>query len=221
MIESRSDIRTVMRRKRRPRPRPPRHGTAAGMTIIELLLAMSATALIALAIASMLFATSSGSDNDRDLRELAVRQKLLINRVTAAIRTSRQVLAEGDDYLVLWTADTTGEGEPNLSEIRLIELDSGSDELRSYESPANPSPDTEYPLASTNFDNFGTGALPPVKGTADLPVETWGKSVTGWSITLDDADPQSASRVAFQFTLEDGQLSETAIGQASPRNISN
>lgn len=156
---------------------------------------------------------------DRDLRELAVRQKLLINRLTAAIRTSRQVLAEGDDYLVLWTADTTGEAEPNLSEIRLIERDSGTNELRSYESPANPSPDTEYPLASTNFDNFGTGALPPVKDTADLPAETWGKNVTAWSITLYDADPQSATRVAFQFTLENGDMSETFIGQAAPRRI--
>lgn len=46
----------VMRRKRRSLPSPPCGRQLRGMTMIELLLAMSATALIALAIASMLFA---------------------------------------------------------------------------------------------------------------------------------------------------------------------
>ena len=189
-----------------------------GLTFVELMMAMTATALIGLAIASMLFATTYGTEADKDLRSMVVKHKVLNARLSAAIRASKMVLAQGTDYLVLWMDDTTGEGEPNLSEIRLIHRDAATDELSSYLAPANPAPDTEYPIASTDFNDFGSATLPPIKGTANLPQSLWATGVTDWPVTLDDPTVQSARLVAYQITLQVGTLSDTSIGQSSLRN---
>ena len=101
-------------------------GPRKALTLIELLLGIAATALIGLAISSMLFATAYGTDSDKDLRGLIIKQKLAANRLTAAIRSSKMILAKGTDYIVLWMSDSTGEGEPNLSEMRRIQRDSGT-----------------------------------------------------------------------------------------------
>lgn len=183
-----------------------------GMTLLELLLAMAAVALIGMAIVSMLVAVSYGTSSSDELRTLAVRSKTLNNRIGAAVRGSKMILDQGDDYLILWTRDLNEDGEPSLLEIRRLQRDDPDSELINYE--ADPSAtDTAYALTD-DFDAI-TSAL---MGDADFPAELWSTGVTGLDMTLNDAAPQLATLVAYQLTLNAEGLSETAINTVAIRS---
>jgi len=183
-----------------------------GLTLIELLLALAGTALVATAIASMLSAVSYGTTNSRDLRELAVKNKALSSRVTAAIRQSAMVLESGSDYLVLWVYDLDGDGTPSVLELQRINYDAAADTLTSYE-PDPAATDTEYDLA----DDFEaeTDAL---IAADDLLDELWATNVTAWNVTLDDGDAQAAELLSFRITLAAGDMTDIAIAAVKLRN---
>ncbi len=194
-------------------------------TLVEVMLTIGSTAMIGLGIAYMLAATSYGTDGDKELRSAVVKQHLITGRLNAAIRSSRMVLASGtsgsDEYMVIWMADTTDDDEPNLSEIRRIQRDDSSGELRSYRAPNGVTPDTQYPLGSTNFNNFGTSSLLPLMGSSDLPEQRWATGVTGLTVSLDNGNSQLATKVGYQVTIEDGDMSDSTVGLATLRNFTN
>lgn len=183
-----------------------------GMTLVELLLAMMGMAMVGAAVAAMMEAVSIGTSNRTDVRGLVVKEKVVSNRVGAAIRSSGMVLAEGDDYLVLWHGDLDHNEQPNLSEIQRLERDATSKELRSYQN-ASASPDTLY-ILSDDF-NALTNAI---KGTANFPKTLWASGVSAWDITLNDVTAQAASLVSYRMTFDGVKLSDTAAGVAALRN---
>ena len=77
----------------------------AAMTLVELLLAVAGIAIIGAALTAMLVATTYATTDRLDVRAVVVKQKVLAARITAAIRGSRMVLAQGSEYLVLWMED--------------------------------------------------------------------------------------------------------------------
>jgi hypothetical protein len=182
------------------------------MTLMELLLALAATAFIGAAIAAMFVAVAYGSSSSDELRTLAVRSKAINNRLGAAIRGSKLILDQGDDYLVLWTRDLNEDDQPSLLEIRRIERDDATDELINYQ--ADPSAtDVAYDLAD-DFDAITTALI----GDPDFPDELWARSVTAWQMTLNGADPQSSTLIAYRITLAADQMSETAINTVTLRS---
>ena len=183
------------------------------MTLIELLLALAGTAMVGVAIATMLVAVAYGTQSDKDLRTLVVKYKTVDGRVSASLRGSHMVLAQGSDYLVLWMFDTDGSAAPNLSEIRRIECANGV--LTSYKAPDNLDPlyDVAYALAD-DFDAI-TAAI---KGDATFPGEIWATDVTDWTIALNENDPQAATLVSYRLTFQAGILSDIAINAVALRN---
>ena len=175
-------------------------------------MALSATAVIGVAIASMLSATSYGTATSKDMRSLVARVKVVNARLGAALRGSRMVLAEGNDFLVLWTRDLDDNDVPSLLEIRRLDFDSTTGELSSYAAAAGAT-DVPYTLAD-DFQSI-TNAL---MGTADFPGELWAQNVGGWTIDLNDPDPQLARLVSYRLNLETGELSDTAINVVHLRN---
>lgn len=188
---------------------------AAGLSLAELILALAGMALVGAAVAVMINATAYGTDSRRDMRGVVVREKTMTSRVNAAIRSSKMVLAQGTDYVVLWMFDTTGDELPNLSEIRMIERKSVTSELYSYKAPANlaPAADTSYELTI----NFKT-TLDAIKGGSTFPGERWGSNVSTWGITLNNATAQSATLVSYRLTITASTISDTAIGASALRN---
>jgi type II secretory pathway pseudopilin PulG len=185
------------------------------MTLLEVMLAMAGVAMIGLAMSSFLFATVYATNTGKDMRVLIVKHKSVLARMSAAIRSSKMIVAQGNDYLVLWVADTDDSGTPHLAELRRIERDAATKTLRSYEAPDTlaPADNTEYDLASTNFDT----ATNAVKGTAKFPAETWTTEVAAGAITLDEASPQAARLVSYRFTVEANDMSEIIIGATALR----
>ncbi|MCG8507871.1 MAG: hypothetical protein MI741_01465 [Rhodospirillales bacterium] len=198
-----------MRRRNRPRYR---HRAAHGLTLVELLLAVSITSLVGIGIAMMLTAVTYGTDEEKSRRKLVVAGKAVSHRLSAELREARMILAEGDSYVVLWMRDLDDNDAPSLLEIQRIECDSSSDEIRCY-SPASGATDTAYTLA----DNFNT-ITNAIKGTADFPQAIWASDVTAWTIDLDTVDPQQASLVTYRLTVSSGQMSDTSVFAVALRN---
>lgn len=194
---------------------------SSAFTLVELILSAGITTLIGAAIASLFFAVSYGTASRNDMRALVPRQRTIVARLDASIRSSRMVLAIGSNFVVLWMADTRANSAPNLSELRRIEFDSTNKTVTSYKVtwPAGWSQamidaaDTQYTLG----DDFGviTAAL---KGNSYFPPETWSRSVSTWSLTANKSSVQTATMVSYQITTVSGQTTNTLIGAAALRS---
>ncbi|GAB4186090.1 MAG: hypothetical protein Kow00105_00550 [Phycisphaeraceae bacterium] len=191
-----------------------RHSTRyLGLTLVELLMALTVTALIGAAIASMLSAVTYGTSNTHDLRSLVAKNKTLSARITAAVRQSRQVLDAGNDYLVLWTEDLNGSDAPDLLELQRIERDSVNNTLTSYTPDPNAT-DVAYDLENDDFDTITTNLI----SSGDLVGERWGNDVAGFAVTPDQPDPLDATLISYQLTLTAGGMSDVSVNAVSLRD---
>lgn len=184
-----------------------------GLTLIELLLALLITSMVALAVASIVQAGVYGTSSRRDVRRLVVQAEELRTRLNDAIRQAQAVLAcgqavSGEKYIVLWTGDTntTGNDQVSLSELQLIEWTPGTQRLASYQVATAPNPDTTYPPA-TNFYN----AADQARDTGVLVGRVWAEHVSAFEITLDAKQPAQARMATWDLTLSNDQLSEPLV----------
>lgn len=175
-------------------PRRPR-----GVMLVEILLALAITGLVAAGVASLLAATASGTKDRQELRQKNVRADVLAHRIDIAIRSSSTLLARDSRTLVFWTADTKKNGVPNLSELRRIEYDNGGKQIVCYEAPPTlaDASNTAYDLATTNFLTTTAG----LRGTASFPGAVWGKNVRAWDSSPTTATP-TTRLIGYGFTIE-------------------
>lgn len=191
-----------------------------GLTLVELLLALAITALIAAAVSGMLVAVTYGSESDRDMRSAVVRNKVIQSRLSAAIRGAAMVLEMGSDHLVLWMGDADGNGMPNLAEIRYILRDGATQELRCHRpdfTGMTPEQIDAVNAAYTLNANF-QAATAGARSQSYFPAEVWTNQVTGWTVTADDADVQQAALVSFRLNLQNQAMSDLLVGAAALRN---
>lgn len=106
-----------------------------GFTLVELIVALIVTGIILSAVATLAFALNSVNDatDDTDRTQAHVRYATL--KISELIRYSRLVCFLGDEDIVLWSADTNGNNQINISELVYIEKGPNSDHLRIYEFP--------------------------------------------------------------------------------------
>lgn len=195
---------------------PPRRAGRAGLSLVELLIALAITSLITAAVAVMLLSVSTGSSNASQTRGLMVGHAAVAARLGSQIRASRMVLDAGETYLVLWAPGTSMSGAPSLSQLCRIEYDGAREELHCYKAPSDlpPGEDTQYDLSTTDF-NAVTKAL---RGTAAFPKHLWAANVAKWQVHLDSAQPRQARLVGYRLALTSEGVSETAAGAAALRN---
>ena len=193
----------------------------AGLTLIELILALGVTSLVAAGVAMVMFATARGTSSSQDVHGLVIKHKIIDSRLGGLVRSCQMVLATGSNYMVLWVFDTAGNGVPNRDEIRYIEFNSTTNEVWSYKTvwPSGWTQDqinaanTAYPLTTA----FGT-VIPALKGQATFIGERWATGVTGFSVTLNNAVAQSASLVNYTVTITQASGAEPVYGAAALRN---
>lgn len=191
------------------------------MTIAELLIALTITALVGTTATAMLFATVNATDERNDFRHVNVRTAVVKDRLADEIRASLAFLAVGANELVLWSSDGNENGAVNLDELVLIERDPGSNELRRYavDWPAGwdqatiDAANTAY-LPSADFSAAATLA----KGAGYFPAAVWSTEVTAMTVTLDAATPQPARLATITLTISAGDLSDESVVAAALRD---
>jgi type II secretory pathway pseudopilin PulG len=197
-----------------PRRRCRRRG---GIMLIEVLLALASTAVVATAVASLLFTVASASRDRQDLRRQNVRADVLAGRLDAVIRSSSMLLGYDDKCLVLWVSDSRANGKPDLSELCRIEWDPATRRLQSFRAPAD--------LADADNTTFGlatdfVAATQTLKGTAAFPGETWATGVTAWSSRPAAAAAQDARMISYSVTVSTATGTATMPACASLRGTS-
>lgn len=86
------------------------------MTLVELLMALSITTLIGVAVAGMTMAASDAqraTDAQNDSLQAA---RSSLGRLEQLIRQARLISGGGSDHLALWVGDTNGDGQINADE---------------------------------------------------------------------------------------------------------
>ncbi len=95
-----------------------------GVTLLELMLALSVTAMVGLGVASMLSMISSSTQDARDARSLLLRAHAGQIRLRSYLDSSLSLLQhDADQGLAVWLLDQRTIDEVNLSEIRVFWFD--------------------------------------------------------------------------------------------------
>jgi len=192
----------------------------AGLTLVELLIALTITGMIGVATAMMMVSVSYGTTSKQDMRGINQRVTTITHRLNAAVRGSKMVLEAGDDYLVLWTADTRVDEGPNLSEIRLIERDPGTHQLRSYTADFGAMTEAQIEANDTLYatsDDFAA-VTDSLKSGSMFPATKWGDHVTEWICDFTAANVQAASLLEYRLTVNVDGSTQTAVQSMALRN---
>lgn len=193
----------------------------AGLTLVEMMLAMAITALIVAAISAMLMAVAYGTSSRGDMRGLVMKQKLLAVRLDAAIRGSKQVLSLVDgEVIVLWLDDADGDENPSLGEVRRIEFDAATGNIKSYKMVYPDGWTTEQKAAvDWHFflDENANLITAAQRDTTYFQGEIWATSVTGLSLNCDPTNASEARMIAYRVALNAGDMTDTLIGAAAMR----
>lgn len=194
--------------------RPARRPRARGMTLAELILAIAGISVVAMAVVSMLFAVTSGSDEDKSVRSLAVEAKALSTRLNAAIRGSKRLLGESDTRLILWTRDADANGLVDLNEIRILDYATNTTRLSSSV-VADDTPPAKYDALATDF----AAVVADLNTAGSLDATPWSNRVVGFAHSTDSPDdPTSATVLSYRLTLTHHNLIETVVYAAALRN---
>lgn len=191
-----------------------------GMTLVELLLAMSITSIVALTAGGMLTAVSYGSAERTDIRSLVVRQELISHRLAAAIRASKQVLEYDNEQIVLWVTDANNDLTPQINEVRWIELEGEANTLSRYQ-VVFPELWTQEQVDTVNKD-YATGSSRAVQTnlvSAHVTGELWADHVSDWLITPGNSTVTQSTLVSYRVTITlPGKQSQTVVGAAALRS---
>jgi len=103
-----------------------------GLTLIELIMALAITAMVAAAIGAMASAVASGEMSRRDNRGTVVRTYAAKTRLSAYLARCLSVLEIGTGNAVVWLNDWRRGGTVHASEIRWLVFDSANKSIDVY-----------------------------------------------------------------------------------------
>lgn len=183
-----------------------------GLSLLELLLAITISAMVAGAIAGMLGAVTAGVGTRKDSREIMVLAHGAQCRLSAYLATSRCVLADDGSNLTLWLNDDRESDTVHASEIRwlIFDLSSGEIVVDYVAFPASWTPtacelaDREYSVGTdwstvhATYDGLGLLASKPLVD-----------HLTGVSIQRDQNSVAASRHIAFNLSFQGNNATVT------------
>lgn len=169
-----------------------------GLTLVELMLSIVVTSIVALAMTTIFTAVTNGTRTGDDQMQLRTRKIIIGERLATMIRGSKQVLATTDDTIVLWLGDSNQNSTPNLLEIARIHWDADNNQLSIAIAPADldEADNTEYALS----DDFNT-ITETLAGDPTFPTAIWSDRMESFSLTLDALTASEVRVIQLDITL--------------------
>lgn len=185
-----------------------------GFTLLEMLIALSITALIGMCIAIMINSMAAGTAGQQDGRRHLVRLQALESRLLSKFHPAACILEAGNGYVVYWTGDANINNAVELNELGMLELNTTTHTLQEYTTvfPGNfslsdiASANTQY-AASTSW----YAAAQTAKATSYFPASAVAHNMTGFKVTLDNATATAARLATFHLDLSDGQVTRSGM----------
>ena len=94
-----------------------------GLTLVEMMLALAITVMIAGAIASMMAAAAQGVGAKRDTRSVMIRASAAQTRLSGYLLPARCILAHQSGELVIWYRDERPGDTVHATEVRWLRFD--------------------------------------------------------------------------------------------------
>lgn len=197
----------MRRRVRGPGLRP---GARRALSLLELILAMTITMMVAAAIAGMLGAVAAGVGSRRDSRTVMVLANASESRLSAYIAPSRCILSASGTDLTLWLNDARAGETVHATEIRWLLFDAATGEIDvhfvhfpdSWTQTAKDLEDQEYP-ATTNWSTV----LAAYQAAGWTDSRTLVDRVAGVDVSIDNAAATDARHVEYALTFDADTLS--------------
>jgi len=193
----------------------------SAFTLVELVMAMSITAMTALAVAGATMTLSTAYSRSQDYYQNIQTARATMLRFHSAVCKARLIVAADNNTLVLWDGDTNGDGQINIAELLLIDYDKGTRELREYSvvypdemcESLKDTHNVHIPLSSVT----AVGAAGTVLGTPPYIQERLvATDVTDFTVATDSAPPL-AGMVKLQITVGQGTESITLRSASTMR----
>ena len=179
---------------------------SSAFTLVEMVMAMAITAVIATSVAMATMSLSTAQlDGDSYSQSIQASRSVLM-RVSANARKAGLITASGSDSVVFWAGDTNGNGLLNVSELTVIAYDAPSKEVREYV--------VAYPknLSQANINaNNPSMTLAAVDTTAEAKAailantykatRTLASGVTSFKITVDKPVTPISKMMTFEMTI--------------------
>jgi prepilin-type N-terminal cleavage/methylation domain-containing protein len=108
--------------------------TRNAFSLLELLMAVSLLAIIAIAVTSVSMALSGGMEHNRDYYHCLQSTRVGLLRIEDMVRHAALIADADDDILWVWCEDSNQDGKMNLSETALIRWESATRQLVEYRS---------------------------------------------------------------------------------------
>lgn len=176
-----------------------------GLSLVELMLSITITMMVAAAIAAMLGAVSSGVGARRDNRTTMVLANAAQARLSAYAAPARCVLDAGPGGVVLWLDDSRASGTVHATEVRWLLHDAANGCLDvfwvnfpdTWGQAAQDLEDREYPVAT---DWLAVLAAYQAKGL--VSGQTLVESLASMDVAMDQADPIDARHVLLTIEFD-------------------
>jgi prepilin-type N-terminal cleavage/methylation domain-containing protein len=101
-----------------------------GFTLVELLVALTVTAIVLSAVVTLAYAMSAANDSTDDTSEKQAHLRYTTLRITELVRHSKLICSTPGDDFAIWRADGNGDGQINLNELVYVQTGPGRDFLR-------------------------------------------------------------------------------------------
>ncbi len=176
------------------------------MTLVELLLAGTVSAITATAGATMIYAITSASAETRDDRTAKNQGRFALLRISKTIREARAIgdvgVFDGGKRMLLWLEDTNGDDVPNLYELGIIRYWPTLQEIRfrSLEPPGGVIPGIV--VSDALFQDVDTVA-PMFGETGNASVVVWAEGVESFDLSCFPNNPE-ARIVDVKFQIQAG-----------------
>lgn len=178
-----------------------------GLTLVELLLASAVTAMVAMAIASMMTSVSSVAQGGRENRSSLLRAHAVRESLRAYVEPSLapvQLSADASS-VALWLEDDVSPGFANLLELRLIRFDSAGQRILAERVAF---PEVWHAVLKQNSNSVITSAMNPIAmieafrsmGMTREVVLASGIDAVRWSVS-DEANLRNSARLRVEFDL--------------------
>jgi prepilin-type N-terminal cleavage/methylation domain-containing protein len=199
---------------------------ARGMTLMELLIGLAITAIIAGVLAILMNSTAVGTNSQQDGRRSLVKFQSIKAQLGDALANSRCILDVGSNYIVYWIGDQAGAPTPvnnavNLSELRMLEVDTTTGNLNLY-ATTWPTGFTNANIISADSEYASTttwhAAAETAKGGAYFLPTLVATNVTSMTTSLDASAATQAKMANVVITFTDSAGTKQVLATAALAN---
>lgn len=196
-----------------------------GFTVVELLIGIVITALVAMAISTMLTLVGETTARSRDSRAALMRSHLAQVRLRSYTEPALAVLDFDEDAgVAVWLHDDNPGEKVNLTELRILwfDADNGDIQIEYVSFPDNWTPAMKAAADITLAKDADFFAAMVAQRVAGMTVtETLLETVADFDLTFAAGTLQASDRIRFALTLtsDEGEAVQTYIVVGLPNHL--